>query len=117
MGREDFLKILVTQLKNQDPLNPVQDTEFIAQLAQFHTLEEMSALNASVDLSRAFSLVGKYVYASVVENDVKKLVGGIVDRVSIINGEAYATIDSTQVKISDIVEVINIELLENKEVI
>lgn len=48
MGKEDFLQLLVTQLKNQDPLNPENPTEFTAQLAQFSSLEQLFTLNESV---------------------------------------------------------------------
>lgn len=47
MGKDDFLKILVTQLSHQDPLQPLQDREFIAQMAQFSNLEQMVNLNKS----------------------------------------------------------------------
>lgn len=48
LGKDDFLKILITQLQNQDPTNPMQDTEFIAQMAQF------SALEQTMNLTQAF---------------------------------------------------------------
>ncbi len=49
MGRDQFLHILLTQLANQNPLDPMQDKEFIAQMAQFSSVESMQALNDSFD--------------------------------------------------------------------
>lgn len=48
LGKEEFLKLLITQLKQQDPLSPVQNTEFIAQMAQLTSLEELQELNKNL---------------------------------------------------------------------
>lgn len=48
LDKDAFLKLLVTQLANQNPLNPVEDKEFIAQLAQFSALEQMQNLNKNL---------------------------------------------------------------------
>jgi flagellar basal-body rod modification protein FlgD len=53
LDQQDFLRLLVTQLTAQDPLNPVKDTEFIAQMAQFSALEQTQALQAEVTRLRA----------------------------------------------------------------
>ena len=49
LGQDAFLKLLVTQLQHQDPLNPLDDTEFIAQLAQFSSLEKLTEMAATLE--------------------------------------------------------------------
>ncbi len=48
LGKDQFLQLLVTQLKNQNPLDPMKDTEFIAQLAQFSSLEQLVSIREGV---------------------------------------------------------------------
>jgi len=94
LGKEDFLKILVAQLQNQDPLNPMDDTDFIAQLAQFSALEQMQSLNSGSSFSQAYGLIGKYVYASVVDSSGQKSeVYGPVTAVLSSNGSAYLEVN------------------------
>lgn len=74
MGKEDFLKLLVTQLRNQDPLQPMESTEFAAQLAQFSSVEQLTNVNSkletmlkyeeSLNNAQAIGLIGKTVRAS-----------------------------------------------------
>jgi len=68
MGKDDFLKLLVGQLKNQDPMNPTSDADFIGQMAQFSQLEQttntataISDLVAQQSGARAVSLLGRTV--------------------------------------------------------
>ena len=74
LGKDDFLKLLVTQLQHQDPLNPNDSAEFTAQLAQFSSLEQLGNVNANLEYlklalasnnnAQAVSLIGKQVIAS-----------------------------------------------------
>ena len=65
LGKDAFLQLLVCQMKNQDPLNPQDDTQFVAQLATFSQLEQLQNLNATYEKSQAFSLIGKDVILNV----------------------------------------------------
>jgi flagellar basal-body rod modification protein FlgD len=56
LGQQDFLTLLVTQLKNQDPLNPMENEAFVAQLAQFSTVSGITEMNGS--LSKLAALAG-----------------------------------------------------------
>ncbi len=48
VSKEEFLKLLVTQLQNQDPMNPINNEQFITQLATFSSLEQLMSINAAV---------------------------------------------------------------------
>lgn len=68
LGQDQFLQLLLAQVQNQNPLEPVKDTEFIAQLAQFNSLSNLQQLNASFDqilklqsLTSGADLIGKTV--------------------------------------------------------
>ncbi|WBW95425.1 flagellar hook assembly protein FlgD [Oceanirhabdus sp. W0125-5] len=61
LDKNSFFKILSAQLMNQDPSKPADSTEFVAQLAQFTTLEEMENLNKTSEFKNAYGLVGKTV--------------------------------------------------------
>jgi len=84
LDKDDFLKLLVTQLRYQDPLEPMDNNEYIAQLAQFSSLEQMQNLNIQMASLSAISTIGKTARAVVEQNEVEGTIKGIAfDRGSV----------------------------------
>lgn len=71
MGKDDFLKMLIAQIKNQDPLNPLDGTAFVAQLAQFSSLEQLQNMNTQMSaLSSSFTSINNVQVANLIGNEV-----------------------------------------------
>lgn len=104
LGKDDFLKLLITQLQHQDPLEPMEDQDFIAQIAQFSSLEQMQNLNNSFSYSMGFSLMGKYISAAIADDKTGKvrLVEGEVSAVRSEAGVVYLVVDGEDVPIDKI---------------
>jgi len=99
LGKDDFLKILITQLSYQDPTSPMEDKEFIAQMAQFSTLEQMTGM--AKDFSKLTSMLMGNEAASSLGKSVEIIEGersvyGVVQAVTrgetpevLVNGNFY----------------------------
>jgi flagellar basal-body rod modification protein FlgD len=107
LGKDDFLNLLVTQLKYQDPLNPMDDKSFIAQMAQFSTLEQMQNMNSTFSHIKAFSLIGRNITASIADSTTKEIrqVDGYVNAVKISQGRAYVIVNNEDVPIDSITDI------------
>ena len=111
LGKDDFLSLLAAQLQYQNPMEPQSDTAFIAQLAQFSSLQYMQSMSQSMTSYQYFSLAGKYVYADVtMEDGTKAAVEGVVDRVIMQDGKAFAQIGEYLIDCNKISQVYDNEL-------
>ncbi|MDO4188885.1 MAG: flagellar hook capping FlgD N-terminal domain-containing protein [Lachnospiraceae bacterium] len=110
LDKDAFLQLLVAQMKYQDPLEPTDNTEYVSQLANFSSLEQMTNMNDSLanmsmasDLQRASNLVGKF--ASVKVGD--QTITGKVDTVEYKDGTAFLNIEGKSYALSSLVESID----------
>lgn len=107
LDKDDFLLLLVRQLQNQDPLNPMQDRDFIAQMAQFSALEQMYNLNMQFTLIRnspahLTGLIGKHV--TWLTADLQEQ-SGIVTGILYKDGLPYAKVGDKDIQLYDIIRV------------
>ncbi|WHH58747.1 flagellar hook capping FlgD N-terminal domain-containing protein [Petroclostridium sp. X23] len=107
LGKDEFLNLLVTQLKYQDPLNPTDNSEFVAQLAQFSALEQMNNVSTRVSSMEALTMTGKMVIASVTDSSTGETsqVQGVVDYVKLKNGKATLVVDDQEIELDDVTAV------------
>jgi len=107
LDKDSFLKLLVAELRHQDPTQPMNDREFISQMAQFSSLEQMSNMNQAIERlvlrsqsGEAFSLIGKDVEA--VDFASQQLVRGVVSGVVYRQDGVKIIVGSTEVSLNDI---------------
>ena len=117
MGKDDFLQLLVAQMKFQDPLEPTSNTEYIAQYATFSEVEQMQNMSQNMDLSRASSLVGQTVEITTTsESGQETTVMGKVDYVKYEAGKALLSIDNALYSLDDVTHVCDQEYLDATDV-
>ena len=100
LGKDDFLNLLVAQLQNQDPTSPMENTEFISQMAQFSSLEQMTNMSSSfgklasyITSSEATSTLGKTVELNIGDTTAKGMVEGVTRGENpqiLVNGMYYS---------------------------
>lgn len=114
LGKDDFLKLLVTELTNQDPLSPMDNKDMITQMAQFSSLEQMNNMASSMEklsngfasmfqhslLSQGSAMIGKYVAGMNTEGNA--IVEGVVESVQWLDGNPQLVIKLADGKYSAI---------------
>ncbi len=107
LDKDSFLKLLVAELRHQDPTQPMNDREFISQMAQFSSLEQMSNMNQSIERlllrsqsGEAFSLIGKEVEA--VDFASQQIIRGLVTGVVYRQDGVKILVGSAEVSLNDI---------------
>ncbi len=107
VNKDEFLKLFVAQLKNQSPLDPLKGHEFIAQLAQFSTVEQLTSLNTSFAEEFKFQqllgggdLVGRN--ATYVDSAFGGVFQGVIQGSKITNGITSVTINNQDIPITDL---------------
>ncbi|MGE5584715.1 MAG: flagellar hook capping FlgD N-terminal domain-containing protein [Bacillota bacterium] len=108
LGKDAFLKLLLTELRYQDAFKPVDDKEMIAQMAQFSTLEQMQNLSVAMEglakmqhATQAAALIGKKVTATVDD----EVITGTVSGVKFKDGVAYLVVEGKEVLVTDVTEI------------
>lgn len=113
LGQNEFIRILVAQMSNQDPLSPMEDRDFIAQMAQFSSLEQLMNMSKAIDrmsqsIGISSSLIGKsisWLTVPVDATDIPVMRSGVVESITIKDGDTYAVVEQEMVLLSRIVTV------------
>ena len=113
LDTDAFLQLLVAQMKYQDPLEPTSNTEYISQFATFSELEQMQNMSATLELSRASTLVGQTVLMKVTDSAGRTThVQGNVDYVVYENNKAYLSIGGELYSLDDLDKVADEKYLD-----
>jgi flagellar basal-body rod modification protein FlgD len=105
LGENQFLDLMMDQLKAQDPTNPADPTAFLSELANFSSLEQQTNIATAQSQGSAFGLIGKTVTAT---DSSGKVVTGVVGKVDILSGTPTLTVgDEGGITLSSVSEVSN----------
>ncbi|OJU14277.1 MAG: hypothetical protein BGN88_08770 [Clostridiales bacterium 43-6] len=108
LDMDDFFTLLAAQLKNQNMFEPTSDTEFIAQMAQFSSLQQMKDLGKTYQNTYAVSLIGKNVTVSTTDdNGLPKQMTGMVEKVDLKADSARICIDGKYYETANVIEIKN----------
>ena len=119
LDKDAFLNLLVTQLRYQNPLQPMEDKEFIAQMAQFSSLEQAQNTTQITKMNSAYNMVNKMISATIKDEsgDTMDIVG-IVEKVRVDGNNIYLSVKGKDVPYEDVKEVTDlISPIEQTEIL
>ena len=117
MGKDEFLQLLVAQMKYQDPLEPTDNTQYVSQLATFSSLEQMQNLNQTTVNSQAFNLVGKEVIMETTSSSgTTTYIQGTVDYVTMSGKKTYLSINDKLYSAEDLYSVVGTDYIISQKV-
>jgi flagellar basal-body rod modification protein FlgD len=99
LGQNDFLKLLVTKMTSQDPMNPQGDAEFIAQMAQFSSLEQSKQMTSDIAALTANGLIGRTV---TINDGSDEQLEGMVQSIALKNGSPHVVVGGKQYALSQV---------------
>ena len=109
LGKDDFLKLLVTQLQDQDPTQPTDSSQFMAQLAQFSSLEQMTNVSQTLDgmassqsVTQGVDLLGKYLTYTRADGSTGN---GVASSISVAGGNVVLKVGDENVQAGQITDV------------
>jgi flagellar basal-body rod modification protein FlgD len=105
LSMEDFFKLMVAQLSNQDMNNTVDNTQFINQMAQFSMIQAISDMSTASATAYSVNLIGKEVTVTENGENGVEAVTGIVDGVNLYSGTAKVIVDGKMYSVNDIAQV------------
>jgi flagellar basal-body rod modification protein FlgD len=103
LGQADFLKLLATQMSSQDPMNPQTDTNFIAQMAQFSSLEATTNMQQALARMQATGLLGQTVSLQI--DAASPNVQGVVTAVQMVDGTPQIVVNGSRYALDQVVTV------------
>jgi len=111
----NFMKILASELQNQDPTDPVKNTEYVAQLAQMESLSQLQNMNNVITTNSSYNLIGKSVtYQTQDDTGATTTATGTAKAVVVKNNEPYLVVNGGLVKVSDVIMVAPVATTDTK---
>ncbi len=102
---QTFLKLLITQLQNQDPTNPTDSNELLQQVSSMQSLQaniELQSTLKTVSLNQQLSSAASFLGKTVAATQDEDLVSGVVDSVRVADGKALLTVDGKEVDLTNV---------------